>query len=191
MEPPANPGRFTVGVAQIEATAGSLTCSVTSATHSSAEDVASLLATADGLYASLGPGETIELVYTAPPPAPGLERDFVLTTEGYYETGERLAPDANGVGPVNAPVGSFPNPSNPATSIVFSVADPGGRVSIRVFDLSGRMVRTLMNRPMAPGAYTLRWDGTNDQGAEVASGVYFCRMEAPGFTDERKLTLLK
>jgi hypothetical protein len=68
-----------------------------------------------------------------------------------------------------------------------------GRVEVKVYDVSGRLVRTLADRQFAPGKYTLTWDGTDNGGRQVARGVYFTqvRFVGRGFNEARKLTLLK
>ena len=87
-----------------------------------------------------------------------------------------------------------PNPFNPATTVEYSVAVKS-RVTIRVFDAAGRVVRTLIDSPVEAGPHTAIWDGRTDSGQRVASGVYFIRMEATGpadaFRATRKLVLLK
>ncbi len=83
-----------------------------------------------------------------------------------------------------------PNPFNPVTVIQYSVASTG-RVRIVVYDLSGRVVRTLVDYTVEPGDYRATWDGTTDNGLRAASGVYFVRMEADGFLASRKAVLLK
>ena len=87
-----------------------------------------------------------------------------------------------------------PNPFNPVTTIDFSLATDG-RATIRVFDASGRVVRTLIDSPVDAGPHTVVWDGTTDAGRRAASGVYFLKMEAAGqmdaFRANKKLVLLK
>jgi hypothetical protein len=84
-----------------------------------------------------------------------------------------------------------PNPFNPATTIEYGVA-AAGRVTIRVFDAAGRVVRTLVDSHVEAGPHTAIWDGTTDSGHRAASGVYFIRMEsAEQFGATRKLVLLK
>jgi hypothetical protein len=87
-----------------------------------------------------------------------------------------------------------PNPFNPRTTIEYSVAAPG-HVNLRVYDVSGRVVRTLVDRDVEVGEHKVAWDGTTDLGRHAASGVYFVKMEAPGRADSfratRKLVLLK
>jgi len=84
-----------------------------------------------------------------------------------------------------------PNPFNPVTSVRYAVPRPGGRVKIEVFDVAGRHVTTLVDAEKEPGWYVAAWDGTDDEGHRVSSSVYFCRMEAAGFSESRKLALVK
>ncbi len=87
-----------------------------------------------------------------------------------------------------------PNPFNPVTTLEYSIAAPG-RVTVRVYDLAGREVRTLVDRDVEAGEHKVVWDGTTDVGQRAASGVYFLKMETAGHTDafraSRKLVLLK
>lgn len=85
----------------------------------------------------------------------------------------------------------MPNPFNPVTVIGYAVPSPGGEVSISVYDVAGRRVATLVDAESSPGWFATTWDGTSSTGDRVSSGVYFCKMEAPGFSDTKKLTLLK
>jgi hypothetical protein len=72
---------------------------------------------------------------------------------------------------------SAPNPFATATTVRFDLAR-ASRVRLAVFDMSGRRVRRLFERPLAmPGAYAVVWDGRDDQRREVAAGVYCCRLE--------------
>jgi hypothetical protein len=84
-----------------------------------------------------------------------------------------------------------PNPFNPATTIGFEVPEGGARVRLRVYDVNGRLVRTLVDgyRPAGPGS--AEWDGTDGDGNSAASGLYFYRLEAPGFAQTKKMVLLK
>ncbi|MEA2062168.1 MAG: cohesin domain-containing protein, partial [Gemmatimonadota bacterium] len=87
-----------------------------------------------------------------------------------------------------------PNPFNPSTSIAFEVSDQGaavGRVSLKVFNLRGQLVRTLVDGVKSSGHYSVQWDGRSDNGAQVASGVYFYRLKTDDFVQTRKMVLLK
>ncbi len=87
-----------------------------------------------------------------------------------------------------------PNPFNPATTIAYTLATPG-RVTIRVHDIAGRVVRTLVDEERVAGEHAVVWDGTTDGNTPAASGVYFVRMESGGrkalHKEVRKLVLLK
>ena len=86
---------------------------------------------------------------------------------------------------------SHPNPFNPATTVRYDVPPPGGRVSMIVYDVSGRAVRVLVDTEMQPGSFAVDWDGRDDRRQPVASGVYFVRMISRDFERTQKLTLLK
>lgn len=83
-----------------------------------------------------------------------------------------------------------PNPFNPRTTISCSLAERG-EARLRVYDASGRLVRTLAEGPCEAGGHAVTWDGSDHAGRAVASGVYFVRLEAAGTTDARKMVLLK
>jgi hypothetical protein len=83
-----------------------------------------------------------------------------------------------------------PNPFNPTTTIQYTIAAPG-RVALRVYDVAGRLVRTLVDAEREPGEHDAVWDGTTDSGDRAASGVYFVRMETASVGASEKLVLLK
>jgi hypothetical protein len=87
--------------------------------------------------------------------------------------------------------GNVPNPFNPTTTIRYDVPRGGADVNITVYDVSGRLVRELVNEHRAPGNWSVEWNGEDDRGARVASGVYFYRMRAGEFVETRKMVLLK
>ena len=92
---------------------------------------------------------------------------------------------------VNALFQNRPNPFNPATVIPFTLASPG-RVEIRVFDVAGRLVRTLVDAALPAGDHVARWNGDTNHGARAASGVYFYRIVyAGGEVSSRKMTILR
>jgi hypothetical protein len=85
---------------------------------------------------------------------------------------------------------NVPNPFNPTTVIKFSIASDQP-VRLVVYDVAGRRVRTLVDERRRANIYSVSWDGRNDQGQRVASGVYFYRLTAGKFTKTRKMMLLK
>jgi len=88
---------------------------------------------------------------------------------------------------------NHPNPFNPTTVIPYTL--PGGaatkRVRLLVMDVSGKLVRTLVDEPQAGGMHEAVWDGRDDRGGPVSSGIYFCVLDADGKRHTRKLVLLK
>jgi hypothetical protein len=103
-----------------------------------------------------------------------------------------VAEPAPGATPMaNALLQNRPNPFNPETVIPYTLAKPG-RVVIRVFDISGRLVRTLVDRRETEGTHSVRWDGSGDGGGRMASGVYFYKIQYPdGSVSAKKLTILR
>jgi hypothetical protein len=83
-----------------------------------------------------------------------------------------------------------PNPFNPSTQIVYQLAD-NARVSLAIYDVSGRRVRTLVDRLQPAGAYTVTWDGSDDEGRLLPTGVYFYKLTAGKFAHTRRMVLLK
>jgi hypothetical protein len=86
---------------------------------------------------------------------------------------------------------NVPNPFNPTTVIRYDVPADGGLVTLRIYDVGGRLVRELVDGTQPPGRRQAVWDGRDERGARAASGVYFCRLTAPGFEATRKMTLLQ
>jgi parallel beta-helix repeat protein len=87
---------------------------------------------------------------------------------------------------------SYPNPFNPSTTIKFRVESPA-RVTLRIYDVTGRLIRTLVDEAMEGSAKERLavWDGRNNDGVSVRSGVYFYRLAAGKRTETRKLLLVK
>jgi flagellar hook assembly protein FlgD len=85
---------------------------------------------------------------------------------------------------------NYPNPFNPETTIRYDLST-GGDVTLRIYDIAGRVVRTLIEERQTAGQKSARWDGTNDLGQRVSSGVYFCRLTTPGFGETHKLVLVR
>jgi hypothetical protein len=106
---------------------------------------------------------------------------------------ENLSGTATSVRPGAARVvlhANHPNPFNPTTTIRFDLTT-AATVSVRVYDVHGRAVRTLFDGPAAVGANTLVWNGRDDRDNAVASGVYLYRLDGAGVTQTRKMVLLK
>jgi hypothetical protein len=85
---------------------------------------------------------------------------------------------------------NYPNPFNPSTTIKYALPD-NGIVKIKVFDILGREVKELVNENQVAGYYSLEWNGTDNRGLRVASGVYMYRIEANNFKKTVKMMLMK
>ncbi len=83
-----------------------------------------------------------------------------------------------------------PNPFNPTTNIRFSVPEKGN-VTLNVYDANGRLVRTLASGVREAGDHDVSWDGRDNAGATVGSGVYFYRLTAGKFSESKKMVMLK
>jgi hypothetical protein len=91
---------------------------------------------------------------------------------------------------VNSLAQNFPNPFNPSTTIKFDLKDKGF-VTLKVYNVAGELVRTLVNGMKDAGAYTIPWNGMNDRGGAVASGIYFYKMETKDFSQTKKMVMLR
>jgi hypothetical protein len=85
---------------------------------------------------------------------------------------------------------AFPNPFNPSAVFPFRLGS-SGQVAITIHDIRGSRVRQLVDEWREAGTYEVRWDGIDQAGNRVASGIYFCRLTFRGGTSVRKVTLLK
>ncbi len=129
-------------------------------------------------------------------------RGFNLDADNYDDAGnpQILATDllhqcqTTGVG--DAPAAFFalganrPNPFNPSTEIRFTV-HRSGEGSLRIYDVKGSLVRTLVEGHLAAGEHVRVWDGSDAEGGRAASGVYFYRLELAGSGETKKMVLIK
>ncbi len=86
---------------------------------------------------------------------------------------------------------NYPNPFNPVTNVAFTVPNGAERVTLTVHNVAGRVVRTLVDGELPAGPGTAVWDGTDDSGNRLSSGIYFAKLSAGGRSAFRKMTLLK
>ncbi len=126
----------------------------------------------------LGAGSIVEagvddfMAYNAEPPSTGIDTP------------------APAPAPAFRVLGNFPNPFNPTTEIRFETSAPGA-VALKVFDLQGRLVRTLVEASLQSGSHQVGWDGRNQHGTPMASGIYFYRLEAAGQVQAERMVLAK
>lgn len=102
-----------------------------------------------------------------------------------------VANDDPGVVPIATRLeGNYPNPFNPSTTVNFSVKE-ALPVSIGIYNLKGQLVRTLVNDTKAAGSHSVVWNGLDDNGRAVASGIYYYKMNAGKYSSTRKMILMK
>jgi len=122
----------------------------------------------------------------------GVSGDTILDA-GYWRTLWRITsvPRRSLVKePRNSLSQNHPNPFNPSTTICFTVAKTS-KVELRVFNLRGQVVRSLVSRMVPQGKHRVVWDGRNEEGKPVSSGVYFYHLRAGSYSSARKMLLLK
>src|SRR5262245_30381104 len=149
--------------------------------------------TSGGTSTTLVAGDALELGFTSTAIAPGKVRDLFLRVKGAYTT--LPTSRAGGValaGPAfDFALGSaLPNPTTGAVAFSFTMAHEGP-ATIRVYDVAGRLVKTLLEGTAATGPHELTWDATDDRGRRVGAGVYFYRMDAGSWRSQRKVVFLE
>jgi len=87
---------------------------------------------------------------------------------------------------------NFPNPFNPSTTIQYSIpVDAAGHVELVIYNMTGQKVRTLVTGAQESGYYNIVWDGTDDAGEVVASGIYLYKLVSGDFSKIEKMTFIK
>jgi hypothetical protein len=89
---------------------------------------------------------------------------------------------------------NYPNPFNPSTTVHFSIParlDEGAPVQLRIYNALGALVRTLVDEKMLPGLYAAQWNGKNDHGEPVASGIYIYQIIVGEFKATKRMTMVK
>ena len=84
-----------------------------------------------------------------------------------------------------------PNPTSGSTTISFDIPDHSGAVHLFIYNVRGQLVRTVLDGPLDRGRHEESWDGNDDRGAAVASGVYFARLMVDGRADDQKVMVLR
>ena len=85
---------------------------------------------------------------------------------------------------------NYPNPFNPTTAISYQLS-ASSHVSLKVYDILGKEIATLVNGQKPAGNYKIVWDGTDNFGNKVTSGVYFYRIDTDNFVQTKKMVLMK
>ncbi|MGD1047645.1 MAG: LamG-like jellyroll fold domain-containing protein [Candidatus Krumholzibacteriaceae bacterium] len=98
--------------------------------------------------------------------------------------------DAPFVPKATALMQNFPNPFNPSTVLTFDLVSPA-HVTIQIFDVSGRLLRTLLDERQDAGRHHVEWNGINGNGSSVPSGIYFYRMQTQGYSATKKMIIIR
>ena len=114
----------------------------------------------------------------------------LVNTIPLYGTGQPVANDDPVAVLVTSLKGCYPNPFNPTTTISFSIKEKAP-VELVIYNILGQKVRTLVNQPLEPGEHSIVWNGTDNKGRSVASGIYFYRMKAGNYSETKKMVLKK
>jgi flagellar hook assembly protein FlgD len=85
---------------------------------------------------------------------------------------------------------NYPNPFNPSTILKYSIPE-AGNVSIKVYDILGNLVKTVVNDYQQAGSYNVSWNGENANGNKAATGTYIARIQVNGFSHSIKMLLIK
>ena len=141
-----------------------------------------------GVGAEPYPGPWNELIY---PPQHQLFGQSIDLAFALYEDLVTDVPDVPDVPVRTGLFGNAPNPFNPMTLISFIMPPEGGTVRLEVYDLQGKRVKLLVDGFVAGGEQTVPWDGRDDEGAIMPSGVYLYRLRGAGLDDAMKMLLLR
>ena len=106
------------------------------------------------------------------------------------DAGAALAIDESLIPEVFALHQNYPNPFNPVTNIQFDIPEES-EVRMEIYNLMGQRVATLVNNTLEPGFHAVKWNGTNDFGKQLSSGMYIYSISANNFTSVKKLILMK
>jgi hypothetical protein len=117
---------------------------------------------------------------------------FKGNTSRTGDASQNYTPGGNTVTPVftNELVGNYPNPFNPTTTILYNMQQEGA-VNIDIFNIRGQKVKTLVNEHQDAGNHYAVWNGEDDSGSSVGSGIFFYKMRAGKFTSTKKMILMK
>jgi hypothetical protein len=96
----------------------------------------------------------------------------------------------NGAPKVTALLHSYPNPFNPSTTIPFTL-ETGEHVTLRIYDARGKLVRSLKDEALPSGLHEVTWNGRDNNGLSVATGVYFVRFAAGDYETTQKIVMIK
>ncbi|OQY38844.1 MAG: hypothetical protein B6226_03035 [Candidatus Cloacimonetes bacterium 4572_65] len=149
----------------------------------------------------VNPNEEKEVtIYFVPTENIAYSHDIAITSND--PTNNQLVIAVNGVGegvpnsdesplPVITELkGNYPNPFNPETTVRYAVKE-NGQVSLKIFNIKGQLVKTLVNQEVKAGNHAIVWNGKNSFGTDVATGIYMYRLETKTYNQTKKMMLMK
>ncbi len=164
---------------------------LSSAVNLSSGDAKTTLSVMDNSFAELKPAETIDLAFPYVPIDSNMQRDFIVAAKGYYYSEDYVDYSTQWSSDTTTSLlQNYPNPFNPETQIEF-VLPKQARVKLEVYNLLGQKVVTLIDREMPAGPNTIVWDGKNETGENVSSGIYFYRLEAGDLKKTKKMVIVR
>ncbi|RLC50903.1 MAG: hypothetical protein DRI23_06130, partial [Candidatus Cloacimonadota bacterium] len=141
--------------------------------------------------------QVTETTYTDEDLENGVYAYYVKALYGSYESEAsneviiELTEANNIIIPENtALLGNYPNPFNPTTEISFALKD-AEKVNLEIFNVRGQKVKTLVNKSMDAGLHQIVWEGLDDAGKQISSGIYFYKMQAGEYNATRKMIMMK
>jgi len=164
-----------------------------SATHSHQGDVRAAIEAPDEKTMTLVSGEDVDLILSPTEVASAKSvRRYLLKVQGYYEKADtaRLGRVISTLPAKFSLEQNYPNPFNPSTRIDYALPVESD-VSLQIFNLLGQLVRTLVSGDRPAGYHSVEWDGRDNSGRLVGSGLYFFRLSTEEFVQTRKMVLLR
>ncbi len=132
---------------------------------------------------SFAAGDTITAIFNSPD-------GQIASAIAYWKTATSVVESVPTIPDKFELLQNYPNPFNPTTTISYSIPRPE-KVTLEIFDILGQRVAVLKNENQSPGFYSVKWNGMNQNGEFVATGVYFYRLVAGSFVSVKKMLLLK
>ena len=162
------------------------------AIHSHSGSVFEELLKEDKKYALLFPGQKIDLFFPSSLLDANLNRDFVILAKGHYITLDEFQTPEGWVQIPNSFIlwQNYPNPFNPLCNIEYALPSDC-KVTLSIYNVIGQKVRVLADAYQIAGYKSVKWDGKDDKGNDLASGVYFYRIQAGDFSETKKMLLLR
>jgi len=133
-----------------------------------------------------------EHIFFCSPPGQGVTNSFTTTSPDTFTAAPTTGIDPSAASLANSYRldANYPNPFNPSTTIKYHLAK-SGYTTLKIFNTLGKEVRTLLEKQQTSGEYSIAWDGKDNRGSAVASGIYILELRSGQYQQSRRMTLLK